>query len=74
LLGIDTSACQPKEEWVGFRPYRQEIRCEIDTNSSNNPAINDSNGIRLVHCYGTGGSGWTIYTGLAKEATRLVLQ
>eukprot|EP00533_Pseudo-nitzschia_delicatissima_P010575 CAMPEP_0116097640 /NCGR_PEP_ID=MMETSP0327-20121206/10813_1 /TAXON_ID=44447 /ORGANISM="Pseudo-nitzschia delicatissima, Strain B596" /LENGTH=319 /DNA_ID=CAMNT_0003589405 /DNA_START=156 /DNA_END=1111 /DNA_ORIENTATION=+ len=61
LFGIDTDACQPKEEWVGFRPYRQEeIRCEIDE------ATND--GIRLVHCYGTGGSGWTIYTGLSREA------
>lgn len=68
LLGIDTEACQPKEEWVGFRPYRQEIRCEIDAKYSSNE------GIRLVHCYGTGGSGWTIYTGLSKEATRLVLQ
>ena len=68
LLGIDTDACQPKEEWVGFRPYRQEIRCEIDEQYSSN------DGIRLVHCYGTGGSGWTIYTGLSKEATRLVLQ
>jgi len=74
LLGIDTDACQPKGEWVGFRPYRQEIRCEIDTKYPNNNAKKDYDGIRLVHCYGTGGSGWTIYTGVAKEATRLVLQ
>jgi len=75
LLGIDTTVCQPKEEWVGFRPFRQTIRCEVGRNSSKNPAIDDSDhSIRLVHCYGTGGSGWTIYTGLAKEATRLVLQ
>ncbi len=68
LFGIDTDACQPKEEWVGFRPYRQEIRCEIDETVAAN------NDIRLVHSYGTGGSGWTIYTGLAKAATKLVLQ
>ena len=74
LLGIDTKACKPKDEWVGFRPYRQEIRCEIDTKYSNKPASSRHGGIKLVHCYGTGGSGWTIYTGLAKEATRLVLQ
>jgi hypothetical protein len=71
LVGIDTSTSQPKEEWVGFRPYREEIRCEIDSSDS---ATNDNDGIRLVHCYGSGGSGWTIYTGLSKEATRLVMQ
>jgi len=71
LVGIDTNASQPKEEWVGFRPYREEIRCEID---SGNSATNDNDGIRLVHCYGSGGSGWTIYSGLSKEATRLVMQ
>jgi len=69
LLGIDTEACQPKDEWVGFRPVRPKIRCEIDKTFNN--AQSD---VRLVHCYGTGGSGWTIYTGLAKEVTRLVLQ
>jgi len=74
LLGIDTDVCHPKEEWVGFRPYRQEIRCEIDTKYSDNNVKNGYGAIRLVHCYGTGGSGWTVYGGLAKEATRLVLQ
>jgi len=74
LLGIDTDACHPKEEWVGFRPYRQEIRCEIDTKYSDNNVKNGYDAIRLVHCYGTGGSGWTVYGCLAKEATRLVLQ
>eukprot|EP00536_Pseudo-nitzschia_multiseries_P005284 jgi/Psemu1/238387/estExt_Genewise1.C_970047 len=74
LLGIDTNACRPKEEWVGFRPYRQDIRCEIDSKYSNSNNMTNCNGIRLVHCYGTGGSGWTIYTGLAKEAARLVMQ
>jgi len=74
LLGIDTDACHPKEEWVGFRPYRQEIRCEIDAKYSDKNVKNDFDAIRLVHCYGTGGSGWTVYGGIAKEATRLVLQ
>ncbi|MGK3735383.1 MAG: D-amino-acid oxidase, partial [Bacillariaceae sp.] len=72
LMGIDTNACQPKEDWVGFRPYRENIRCEID--DTDDYAKKDYEKIRLVHCYGTGGSGWTIYTGMAKEATRLVLQ
>jgi D-amino-acid oxidase len=67
ILGIDTSRCQPKGEWVGFRPYRKVTRCEADS-------IHSTNEIRFVHCYGTGGSGWTVYTGVAKEATRLVLQ
>ncbi|VEU36228.1 unnamed protein product [Pseudo-nitzschia multistriata] len=74
LLGIDTNACQPKEEWVGFRPYRQEIRCEIDDEKSMSNDTENDDRIRLVHCYGTGGSGWTIYTGLAKEAARLAMQ
>lgn len=72
LMGIDTNACQPKGDWVGFRPYRDNIRCEID--DMDDYANKDYDKIRLVHCYGTGGSGWTIYTGMAKEAAKLVLQ
>jgi D-amino-acid oxidase len=67
ILGIDTGASKPMGEWVGHRPYRAiSTRCEIDAKFS-------TTDIKLVHCYGTGGSGWTVYTGVAKEATDLVL-
>merc|ERR1711865_342643 len=78
LLGIDTAVSKPSAEWVGFRPYRETIRCEIETEETTSTTImtdgQKKEKIRLVHCYGTGGSGWTIYTGLAKAATKLVLQ
>lgn len=70
LMGIDTEASKPKGEWVGFRPYRSKSsRCEVEGGVGG-----DRTDVRLVHCYGTGGSGWTVYTGIAKEATRLVLE
>ena len=68
LMGIDTNACKPTRECVIFRIYKQNLRCEIDKY-----AKIECNGIRLVHCYGTCSSGWTIYMDMAKEATRLVL-
>jgi len=68
-MGIDTNACKPKRKWVVFRLYKQNLRCEID-----NYAKKECDGIRLVHCYGTCGSGWTMYLDMAKEVTRLVLQ
>lgn len=67
LMGISTSASSPKGEWAGFRPYRPTTRCEVEHTKSG------SGGIRLVHAYGTGGSGWTVYAGVANEATRLLL-
>jgi D-amino-acid oxidase len=66
ILGIDTGASKHNGEWVGHRPYRAKTRCAIDAELS-------KTGLKLVHCYGTGGSGWTVYTGVAKEATNLVL-
>jgi D-amino-acid oxidase len=66
ILGIDTDACQPKGEWVGIRPYRELTRCEVDTDYK-------TEGIRLVHSYGTGGSGWTVYAGMAKDAVQAIL-
>jgi D-amino-acid oxidase len=71
IMGIETSSMlqKPKSEWVGFRPYRPTTRVEkeeIQLNGGNNT-------IRVVHSYGTGGSGWTVYTGVAKDTVRLVL-
>lgn len=66
-LGIDTDKVQPVGEWTGFRPYRPVSRLEVDTKYS-------TDDMRLVHSYGYGGSGWTVYTGCAKDATKLLLE
>lgn len=70
-IGIDTDLSKPKGEWVGLRPYRPISRCEIDEdyNTGNDP---NDDGVKVVHSYGYGGSGWTVYVGCAKEATRLL--
>jgi D-amino-acid oxidase len=66
-LGIDTSQCQPISSWAGFRPYRRNARLEID-------AKNSTDDLRLVHSYGYGGSGWTVFSGCARDATALLLE
>jgi D-amino-acid oxidase len=66
-LGIDTTKSLPISSWTGFRPYRRTCRLEIDTKHS-------TNDLRLVHSYGYGGSGWTVYTGCARDATSLLLE
>lgn len=73
LLGIDTQLSKLIGNWTGFRPYRPISRCEIDDNYGG-PTGAKQNHIRLVHSYGYGGSGWTVYVGCAKEATRLLLE
>ena len=64
-LGIDTANNDPVGEWVGFRPYRSSVRLEIDNDLT-------QSGMRVVHNYGFGGSGWTVYVGAAKEAASLI--
>eukprot|EP00934_Nitzschia_sp_Nitz4_P004003 Nitzschia sp. Nitz4//scaffold364_size14896//8962//10095//NITZ4_008910-RA/size14896-processed-gene-0.10-mRNA-1//1//CDS//3329549276//3993//frame0 len=66
-LGVDTDKVQPMKEWTGFRPYRTSTRLEIDSEKS-------ADDIRLVHSYGMGGSGWTVFAGTAKDATDLLLK
>ena len=66
-MGIDIEKCKIDGEWTGFRPFRQTVRCEIETNEAY------SNGVKVVHSYGYGGSGWTVYVGAAKECANLVL-
>ena len=66
-LGVNTSHSQPVGEWVGFRPYRSSVRLEVDTELS-------ENGMRVVHSYGYGGSGWTVYVGAAREAASLLTE
>lgn len=66
-MGIDTNNCEPVGEWVGFRPYRPTSRLEVDEEASTL-----SGGVKVVHSYGYGGSGWTVYVGAAKEAASLL--
>ena len=67
-MGIDTEKSKVVDEWTGFRPFRTQVRCEIDTVYSN-----DGSGVTVVHSYGYGGSGWTLFVGAAKEVADLVL-
>ena len=66
-LGIDTSKVAPVDSWVGWRPIRPQMRVEVDTDLS-------TNGMTFVHSYGAGGSGWTTFTGIARENVKLALQ
>lgn len=52
--------------WTGLRPYRETIRLEIDMVTAGLKA-------KIVHNYGHGGSGLTLFWGCAEEATNLVL-
>lgn len=65
-MGIDTDVCEAKGEWVGFRPYRPTCRLELDEIRSS------ASGVKLVHSYGYGGSGWTVFVGAAREAASLM--
>lgn len=65
-LGIDVESAKPVAEWTGFRPYRDSIRCEIDSSLS-------TNSLKVVHSYGYGGSGWTLNVGAAKDVAQMVL-
>jgi len=67
ILGIDTSKVTPSSQWTGFRPCRPMIRLERDDNNDGHE------GIDVIHSYGHGGSGWTIYSGVAKAAVDLMM-
>ena len=67
-MGIDIDKSKPINEWVGRRPYRPDCRLEVDK------MLSSSSGVRVVHSYGYGGSGWTVYVGAARDAAELVLQ
>jgi D-amino-acid oxidase len=66
-MGIDTEKSKIAGEWTGFRPFRTQVRCEFD-----NSFRNDGD-IAVVHSYGYGGSGWTVFVGAAREVADLVL-
>jgi len=63
LMGVDTNKIKSQGEWVGYRPYRPDIRVELDDSSQD---------VKVVHNYGHGGSGWTLFVGTAKEAAQIV--
>ena len=65
-MGINIEKSQPSGRWVGFRPYRSSARLEIDEKYS-------GQGVKVVHSFGYGGSGWTVFVGAAKEAASLLL-
>ena len=69
LLGIDVEKSPVIGEWVGFRPFRPSIRCEYDATFGRN-----SDGVKVFHNYGHGGSGWTVNVGTAKECADALLQ
>jgi len=65
-LGIDTQVSKPKGEWVGFRPFRSKVRCEMDDEFVNTD-------VKVFHSYGYGGSGWTVNVGAARECANILL-
>jgi glycine/D-amino acid oxidase-like deaminating enzyme len=64
-MGINTDKSKPPSQWIGFRPYRHSARLEIDDKYSEQD-------VKVVHSFGYGGSGWTVFVGAAKEAVDLV--
>jgi len=64
LLGVDVANAPVVGEWTGFRPSRPTVRCEEEKSST---------GVRTIHNYGHGGSGWTVNVGAAKEVANILL-
>uniref|UniRef100_A0A6V2AIS8 FAD dependent oxidoreductase domain-containing protein n=1 Tax=Ditylum brightwellii TaxID=49249 RepID=A0A6V2AIS8_9STRA len=66
LLGVDTDKSPSIGEWTGFRPYRPTTRLELEDRAD------VPNGFKVVHNYGHGGSGWTVFAGAAREVASLL--
>ena len=66
-VGIDTNISEPVHKWTGFRPYRPEVRLEVDHTHEMKESI------KIVHNYGHGGSGWTVFIGAARATASLVV-
>jgi D-amino-acid oxidase len=70
-MGIAVEQSRVVDEWVGFRPSRTTVRCELDTT----PSTTSTNlGVDVFHSYGYGGSGWTLNVGAAKECTNALIK
>ncbi|KAL3816279.1 hypothetical protein ACHAXA_008087 [Cyclostephanos tholiformis] len=65
-MGIDTKKSMCVSEWVGFRPYRSAMRLEVDEK------LSSLSGVTVVHSYGCGGSGWTVFVGVASDNANLL--
>jgi D-amino-acid oxidase len=65
-MGIDTKKSMCVSEWVGFRPYRPTARLEVDEQ------LSSLSGVTVVHSYGYGGSGWTVFVGVASDNVNLL--
>lgn len=64
-LGINTKDSDVVGNWVGWRPCRKpSVRLEIE----------EKQGVKVVHSYGHGGSGWTVFVGVAKDTVKLLLE
>ncbi|GAQ78784.1 hypothetical protein KFL_000190030 [Klebsormidium nitens] len=70
LTAVDL-ASSSVEKWSGLRPVREAIRLELEEPP---PATSDGNetAVPVVHNYGHGGSGFTLFWGCAAEAANLV--
>jgi D-amino-acid oxidase len=55
-----------QEVQCGLRPVRPELRLEAE--------LSHACGVPVVHSYGHGGSGWTVFKGVARETAHLVEQ
>jgi len=66
LACIDPDKTHPWGEWVGFRPVRKDgsVRLEVELDTESN--------MKVIHNYGHGGSGWTVYVGAVHEAISLM--
>jgi len=65
-MGMDVEKSKHVGEWVGFRPSRPTSRLEVDEK------VSSTSGVKVVHSYGYGGSGWTVFVGAAREAASLM--
>ena len=63
-LGIDTTQSDPINEWIGYRPWRPTVRVEVEYDKE----------MPVIHNYGHGGSGWTVFVGAVHEAVDLALK
>lgn len=61
-LNIDQSLII--EQRCGLRPSRPQLRLEAESDHKC--------GVPVVHSYGHGGSGWTVFRGAARDAAKLV--
>ena len=66
ILGLDSENVRYISEWTGFRPCRSKVRLELDEKYT-------KDGMKVIHNYGYGGSGWTCFSGAAIDAVDLCL-